>query len=144
MRVLSLSGSARTASLAYSLFRQRDDPHSPIVSFSGSSSFLHLPRLAPFLHEEPDDGERGDGVDPPGAEGELGGEADHDDEGQPEAGYRLGGVGAQGAAAELVGQSELAAGQHQHDRDRQQRSNPGEEKSAPSPRHKLHAAATTT
>ena len=34
---------------------------------------LHLPRLAPFLHEEPDDGERGDGVDPPGAEGELGG-----------------------------------------------------------------------
>src|SRR4029077_11694762 len=54
MRVLSLSGSARTASLAYSFFRQRDDPHSPIVSFSGSSSFLRLPRLAPFLHEEPD------------------------------------------------------------------------------------------
>jgi len=38
----------------------------------------------PFLYEEQDDCERGDGVDPPGAEGELRGEAQHDDEGEPE------------------------------------------------------------
>ena len=47
---------------------------------SVAAAIFAFPGLAPFLYQEVDDDKREHRVDPPGAEGELGGETqDHDE-----------------------------------------------------------------
>ena len=81
---------------------------------------LALPGLAAFFHEQDDDRQGGDAIDPPPARHEkLYEQSDYDDAGEIATSDRLDGIGAERAASDLIGNSYFGAREPPHDRDRQ-------------------------
>jgi hypothetical protein len=95
----------------------------PIASVSRgmlSAAFSTGPGLSTLFDQKPDDRQRGDAIDPPGADRPLGGKADDDHKLKPAAGHGLHRIRSQGPAAELLGDGDLSMGENAHGRNRDQ------------------------